>query len=100
MPPIQIPKAYSWTKREGTIALNYGGGPLDDLLAFLNVREDPVGKPEEGRETVVWQFQHGETLIEPSFHTSGRAGRRWRLSAWDWISISAMPAVAPRLASI
>ncbi len=35
----------------------------------------------------------------PEDHSEGSAGRRWMTSSWDCSSISAMPAVAPKLPS-
>ena len=60
-------------------------------------------------ETMVPFFQSAETsnpprasrpFTLPSFHWGNTAGRMEISPAWDWTSVSQMPAVMPRLPSI
>jgi len=74
MPPGLIPKSYYWIEKEGEIGLGQGDGAIDDLLAYLNVREDPEVEHQEDKDPMVWQFHYGAPLIKPYFHPLGHPG--------------------------
>ncbi len=99
MPPGLLRHSYAWQQDTHSLALVQDSSQTDDLLAYLNVREDrastnaPSLKKEvaksDSSNTIIWKFNYGNDAIKPYFHPlshpkSGKTLTAFRPSDHPW----------------